>query len=52
MLCVHTTEVLELVYMNDEAGAVYQVVQFQDKLLISVNSEVQYETLIQCFDVW
>ena len=26
--------------MNDEAGAVYQVVQFHDKLLISVNSEV------------
>ncbi|CAI8053753.1 DNA damage-binding protein 1 [Geodia barretti] len=38
---VSHTKVLELVYMNDEAGAVYQVVQFQDKLLISVNSEVR-----------
>ena len=34
------TETLELVYMKDEAGAVFQVVQFLDKLVISVSSEV------------
>ena len=34
------TEALEMVYMKDEAGAVYQVVPFHDKLLVSVNSEV------------
>ena len=33
-------ESLELVYMKDEAGAVFQVVQFHDKLITSVNSEV------------
>ena len=33
-------EALELVYMKDESGAVFQVVPFHDKLLASVNSEV------------
>lgn len=39
MVMFHT-EALEMVYMKDEAGAVYQVVPFHDKLLVSVNSEV------------
>lgn len=35
------SKALEMVYMKDEAGAVYQVVPFHDKLLVSVNSEVR-----------
>ena len=34
------SETLELVCMKNEAGAVYQVVPFYDKLLVTVNSEV------------
>lgn len=37
---VFSAEALELLYMKDEAGAVYQVVPFHDKLIVSVNSEV------------
>ena len=40
-ICMFSTEALELVYMKDEGGAVYQVVPFHDKLLVSVNSEVR-----------
>jgi DNA damage-binding protein 1 len=35
------TKALEVAYMKDEAGAVFQVVPFHDKLLVSVNSEVR-----------
>ena len=38
--CLGSAETLELVYMKDESGAVYQVIPFHDKLLVSINSEV------------
>ena len=41
LLTVHLfPESLELVYMKEENGAVFQVIPFHDKLLASVNSEV------------
>ena len=41
LICVLYIGVLELVYMKEEDGAVFQILEFNGKLLVSVNSQVR-----------